>query len=222
MPYGALTDDGYAGGPRRFGVRDAYAFRPSRPLATQHTRVDASASLVTLQEARDELALFADSTMDDTVTRCIHSAESMVGRMLGTTLVAADIVDRYTGFTSEALLLSNGWLAAAPALSVHYRAPDSDSLTALDARHVIVDPTTENPSVRVRANPLPELSGDYAGPVEVHWRSDPAGATQGLDDVRAAVRFLVSALYETRGVGELPMGWTRAVRQLLGVQAFSF
>ena len=188
-----------------------------RPAVTVRAALDPTNPYLTVTELRDEVGLFADDSQDELLAEYLLYATERVEEMIGQTLPARATTDRYACAGARLALSSPGVLAGT-AVAVNARLAGSGA-TLTDVTHGWhLDPGPSPAHLVFTEQPNVDRDG-YAMPVEASY-------TSGIDDtypvgreqVRQALRYVVSVLYERRGTGALAEKWERGLLSILSVR----
>ena len=206
--------------------------RPIAPLHTRHTAFNSMAPYLTLEETRNELALFSDTSQDALLADYLLAAAERVSAEVGALLPDVEVTDYWRPRLSDIYQGAEDSLYHAPALSRYqlsqrtvidsttfvvsaYLAEDVDTLATVDAAGYVVDITGPLPVLRFAADAVPELAGQWEAPLRCAYT--PAGFGDdypvGFEQVRQAMRYCVATWFEHRG-STLPESWERGLASL--------
>ena len=207
--------------------------RPIAPLHTRHTAFSAMTPYLTLEETRNELALFSDTSQDALLTDYLLAAAERVSAEVGALLPGVEVADYWRPRLSDIYQGAEDSLYHAPALSRYqlsqrtvidsttfvvsaYLADDADTLATVAAADYVVDVTGPLPVVRFADDAVPELAGQWEAPLQCVYT--PAGFGNaypiGYEQVRQAMRYCVATWYEHRG-SMLPESWEKGLASLV-------
>ena len=187
-----------------------------KPVHSIRGPLDPSNLFLSLEEARQELGLFSDTSEDDLVTDLILTATERVSDVIGRPLTAITVTDFYS-MLARRMELSNTNVSALTKFAGYTGTGEVSESSLVDIAHVL-DVTGKIPTIMVDLDAIDILQfrSDLIAPYKATYTTDtvtefPANQEQ----IRSGVRYMISVLYEARGTGQLHEGWQKGLMGLL-------
>ena len=170
------------------------------------------------------MGLFDDDSQDDYLVELLLTATERVSELVGSAMQGVEVNDYYEAIRPRLQLSQPGASPTSVTVEVRAYQDDDDTETQITSGWSI-DRTT-SPPVLVFPGTMtwPMLNrATYRYPLRVTYTPEPVGddVPLGAEQVRQALRYTVSVLFESRGTGVLPEAWGRNLLMLLGRHAMA-
>lgn len=170
---------------------------------------------VTLQEARNWLGLYGDSSLDDQVRECLNAAIGKVSNFVGFAFQSGSVTEHFPPGCRNQRIRLGARQSFVKAGSVAVAVFDSrNQRQAAGADEWTLDPTTEHAELILSLRST-TLSTDFALPVLVTYALEARDAGPDTAALKSAVQLVAQRLWSLRGQTAEPGVSDRALSSLL-------
>ena len=187
----------------------------SQPAFTNIERQEPIA-LVSIDEARQWVGLYGDTSLDAELKICLDSAIESISNWLGVAVSNAEITDKYVGGTREFTPSQKGINLSTITLAFYNT---SGAMQVVSSTNYTIDPTAKVPCVVLDEDYLPIYHASYAYPWSLAYTNDfsKIAGFPAINSVKLAVRVMTSKLWMHRGDSDMnTYGYDRLLSQVLG------